>query len=269
MVDGEPFRFLTNPDQIGGDDAVLPPPDPKLFATYDGSQGKGTPGTAARGVRRQAENLVDKVKDTLSWQNGPAARSPRGRAARPACAAGGRRRPELGDQTRPGGGSPRIVIRSVQAETPVAWSSGSGSPEPALYRFARSPREEVVMVSAATDPTNTPAEERVYFRDIKPYAVVDGLDRLRGPADGVLELPHSVLWAPGGGRIDLDRPGELRLAYRAVLNEGSIDDLERLLNRDRLVAVWSDLLLPLRVLELWESRFPELRTSPDRSQRER
>lgn len=125
------------------------------------------------------------------------------------------------------------------------------------------------MVSAATNQINTPPEDRVYFRDIKPYEVVDGLDQLRGPAGGVLELPHSVLWAPGGGRVDLDRPGELRLAYRAVLNEGSIDDLERVLNRDRLVAVWLDLLLPFRVLELWEFRFPELRTSPDRPQRAR
>lgn len=100
---------------------------------------------------------------------------------------------------------------------------------------------------------------RVYFRDVKPYAVVGSLDRLRGPAGGVIVLPHSVLWAPGGGQVDLDRPGELRMAYRAVLNEGTVSDLEMVLNRDRLVRVWSELLLPLRVIELWESRFPELR----------
>jgi hypothetical protein len=108
---------------------------------------------------------------------------------------------------------------------------------------------------------DSPTESRVFFRDVKPYAVVESLDQLRGPAGGTVELSHSVLWAPGGGRVDLDRPGELRLAYRAVLNEGTVEDLVHVLNRDRLVAVWPELLLPFRVLEMWESRFPELRSS--------
>ena len=102
---------------------------------------------------------------------------------------------------------------------------------------------------------------RVFFRDVKPYAIVESLDQLRGPAAGTVELSHSVLWAPGGGLVDLDRPGALRMAYRAVLNEGTVEDLVRVLNRDVLVAVWPELLLPLRVLAMWESRFPELRSS--------
>ena len=104
---------------------------------------------------------------------------------------------------------------------------------------------------------------RVFFRDVKPYAIVDRLDQLRGPAQGAVELSHSVLWAPGGGVVDLDRPGTLRMAYRAVLNEGTIEDLEQVLNRDVLIAVWPELLLPLRVLAMWESRFPELRSSAE------
>lgn len=102
---------------------------------------------------------------------------------------------------------------------------------------------------------------RVFFRDVKPYAIVDRLDQLRGPAGGTVELSHSVLWAPGGRLVDLDRPGALRMAYRAVLNEGTVEDLVRVLNRDVRIAVWPDLLLPLRVLAMWESRFPELRSS--------
>jgi hypothetical protein len=70
-----------------------------------------------------------------------------------------------------------------------------------------------------------------------------------------------VLWAPGGGLVDLDRPGTLRMAYRAVLNEGTVEDLVRVLNRDVLIAVWPELLLPLQVMSMWESRFPELRSS--------
>ena len=110
----------------------------------------------------------------------------------------------------------------------------------------------------ASQPSGA-TEGRVYFRDVKPYAVVDALEQLDGPGGGVVELSHSVLWAPGGGRVDLDRPGELRMAYRAVLNEGTVEDLVQVLNRDRLVAVWPELLLPFRVRDLWESRFLELR----------
>jgi hypothetical protein len=77
----------------------------------------------------------------------------------------------------------------------------------------------------------------------------------------VVELSHSVLWAPGGGRVDLDQPGGVGLAYRAVLNEGTVEDLVRVLNRDRLIAAWPDLMLPRRVRDMWESRFPELRSA--------
>jgi hypothetical protein len=84
---------------------------------------------------------------------------------------------------------------------------------------------------------------------------------LHGPAGGVVELSHSVLWAPGGGVVDLGEPGGIGLAYRAVLAEGLVADQVEVLNRERLIAVWPDLMLPQRVRELRESRFPELRAS--------
>lgn len=102
-------------------------------------------------------------------------------------------------------------------------------------------------------------EGRIYFRDVKPYEAPESLDQLRGPASGVVELSHSVLWAPGGGRVDLDEPGGTAMAYQAVLAEGTIEDQVAVLNRERLVAVWAGLMLPRRVHDLWESRFPELR----------
>ena len=105
------------------------------------------------------------------------------------------------------------------------------------------------------------AEGRVFFRDLKPYAVVDDLDQLRGPAGGVVELSHSVLWAPAGSGVDLDEPGGTALAYQAVLAEGSVEDLLEVLCRDRLIAVWPDLMLDQRVRGMWESRFPELQRS--------
>lgn len=106
-----------------------------------------------------------------------------------------------------------------------------------------------------------PVERRVFVRDVKPYEVPERLDDLKGPAGGVVELPHTVLWAPGGGRVDLDEEGGVGLAYRAVVAEGSVADQVAILNRDRLVAVWQELLLPRRARELWEARFPELRAA--------
>lgn len=109
-----------------------------------------------------------------------------------------------------------------------------------------------------SQPAN-PLGGRVHFRNVKPYAVVDDLGQLRGPAGGVVEMSHSVLWAPGGGRVDLDEPGGTALAYQAVLAEGAVDDLVQVLNRGRLIAVWAELMLPARVRQLWELRFAELR----------
>lgn len=83
----------------------------------------------------------------------------------------------------------------------------------------------------------------------------------------MVELSHSVLWAPGGGRVDLDEPGGTVLAYQAVLAEGTVEDLANVLNRDRLTAVWSELMLPRRVRQLWESRYPELRSATPRNAR--
>ncbi|MDN5763693.1 MAG: transcriptional regulator [Microlunatus sp.] len=117
------------------------------------------------------------------------------------------------------------------------------------------------MASQPINPSSTPpapTDERVFFRDVKPYAIVDDLDQLRGPAGGVVELSHSVLWAPGGPYVDLDEPGGRGLAYRAVLAEGTVEDLAQILNRDQLIAAWPELMLPRRVREMWESRFPEL-----------
>lgn len=117
------------------------------------------------------------------------------------------------------------------------------------------------MTSSSINPGCTPTGDRVYFRDVKPYAVVDSLDQLHGPARGMVELSHSVLWAPGGGCVDLDEPGGIVMAYQAVLTEGTVEDLEKVLHRDRLIAVWPELILDRRVRELWESRFAELASS--------
>lgn len=110
-----------------------------------------------------------------------------------------------------------------------------------------------------TSQQRVPPGGPVYFRDLKPYEIPESLDQLRGPAGGTIELPHSVLWAPGGAGISLDEQGGIGLAYRAVLAEGTVADQVQILNRERLVVVWADLMLPRRLRAMWEERFPELR----------
>ena len=43
---GKQIEFLRDAAPATDDEGILPPPDPKLFATYDGSLGKGKPGDA-------------------------------------------------------------------------------------------------------------------------------------------------------------------------------------------------------------------------------
>jgi len=44
-----------------------------------------------------------------------------------------------------------------------------------------------------------------------------------------------------------------------VLAERTVADQVSVLNRDRLVVVWAELMLTRRIRDLWEGRFPELR----------
>jgi len=102
--------------------------------------------------------------------------------------------------------------------------------------------------------------DRVFMRDVKPYFAPETFQQLRGPAGGQLELPNHVHWGPER-IVDLDTDGGILKAYEAVLQEGSIDDQVAILNGDRLLELWPELVVPVRVRVLWESRFPQLRES--------
>ncbi|GAA0250414.1 manganese catalase family protein [Cryptosporangium japonicum] len=56
--------LVQNPPVPSDDIGLLPPPDPKLYATYDGSQGRGKPGTAAGSTAQGIANVVKKVTGT-------------------------------------------------------------------------------------------------------------------------------------------------------------------------------------------------------------
>ena len=148
--------------------------------------------------------------------------------------------------------------RRSRPHPPLGATHRKSPPERASTRTVRATFSVDEEGMAVDSQPSSPAEDRVYFRDIKPNAAVDSLAELLGPAGGVVELSHSVLWAPGGPLVDLDEPGGDRVAYRAVLAEGLVDDLVQILDRDRLIALWPTLTLPQRVRQAWESRFPEL-----------
>jgi Mn-containing catalase len=66
LVGGREIRYLAEPEILSDDIGTPPPPDPKLFATYDGSLGAGTPGDAGGALAQGAKNVVSKVKDALT-----------------------------------------------------------------------------------------------------------------------------------------------------------------------------------------------------------
>jgi hypothetical protein len=111
------------------------------------------------------------------------------------------------------------------------------------------------------DSTQPGSEPRVFYRDTKPYDVPAFLDHLRGPSVGVMRLPINVYWGPWA-TVDLGIQSDVIKAYQATIREGRVVDQVALLNRDLLVKIWPELMLPARVRNLWESRFPELTVRP-------
>ena len=102
-----------------------------------------------------------------------------------------------------------------------------------------------------------PMEPRVLIQDVIPYEVAESLEKLQGPGEGVLKLPHHVYWGPEAD-CDLGQLEGVYKAYQAILREGTRVDHEQLLNAGLLVKVWSGLMLPVRVRDLWENKFPQL-----------
>ncbi len=92
------------------------------------------------------------------------------------------------------------------------------------------------------------------YANIRPYAVPRALEELAGPAGGIVTLPGWLDWSPRRS-YDLSDPAALRVMYEQVIQEGREQDLKAYLNADLLVRVWPELILPMRVRLLWESRF--------------
>lgn len=92
----------------------------------------------------------------------------------------------------------------------------------------------------------------------RPYVVVESLDDLHGPTEGVVELPHAIDWSLGRS-YDLGDADRTRWMYTRVIREaGDVEQLKNLLDRGLLIDLWPTLVLPVRVREMWEWQHPVL-----------
>ncbi len=91
----------------------------------------------------------------------------------------------------------------------------------------------------------------------RAFAVPERLEDLVGPGSGRLRLPDSVHWGPESS-VDLAYWDDVAKAYEATLREGDLREVHTIVNPTLLRRWWSQLFLPARIRQAWESRFPEL-----------
>ncbi|GLY03107.1 MULTISPECIES: hypothetical protein [Actinoplanes] len=108
----------------------------------------------------------------------------------------------------------------------------------------------------------TAAPVRHLARPHRPVVVAGTLGELRGPTDGLVELPLRLWWQPQRA-FDLSVPTMLLWMYENVLREAiRADELRAYLDGATLVRLWPELNLPRGVRAAWEARHPRLRLSP-------
>lgn len=105
------------------------------------------------------------------------------------------------------------------------------------------------------DPSRFP---KVHFSETKPYFAPRSILDLNGPDSGFIKLPHAVYWGPDRW-FNLSRRSSLHQVYQIVLQEGSIEDINKYLDQEILLSIWSELMLPPRVIQLWEHKVKGLK----------
>jgi len=111
----------------------------------------------------------------------------------------------------------------------------------------------------SSDPSGPVAEDLALYREKFRRRLPDSLNDLRGPIQGVVELPLHIAWS-GMSSYDLGNPRQRMGLYRTVLHEGLREDLPRYLNQDLLLRLWPVLrtLVGRTVRAVWEDAFPQL-----------
>ncbi len=92
--------------------------------------------------------------------------------------------------------------------------------------------------------------------------VAASLADLKGPTEGIVELPLWLFWSSPDRMFDLSQPFMLRSMYETVLGEASRpEDLAAYLDGDTLISLWPELFLPKGVRQAWEDSHPVLRAA--------
>ncbi|MER6111451.1 hypothetical protein [Streptomyces hirsutus] len=112
---------------------------------------------------------------------------------------------------------------------------------------------------APLDLSGTDVEDLALYREKFRRRLPESLDELRGPTQGVVDLPPHMAWS-GMTSYDLGKPRQRMGLYRTVLHESLRDDLPRYLNQDLLLQLWPVLrtLVGRSVRSVWEDAFPQL-----------
>jgi hypothetical protein len=94
----------------------------------------------------------------------------------------------------------------------------------------------------------------------RPFQVVTSLAELRGAPAGMVWVPDGLADPALAGEVDVSDSERCVLLYRRVLLYGSSTLQTHVLNRERLVQLWSGLAcdLPPAVALVWQRRFGEL-----------
>jgi hypothetical protein len=96
------------------------------------------------------------------------------------------------------------------------------------------------------------------YADRRPIAVPGSWAELRGPSAGPISVPEELSWT-GRREYDLDDSADARVFYERVLIDAvTVEVVDRVVNGERLRALWPELFLPRGVRAAWEARFPDL-----------
>ncbi|MEV2191326.1 hypothetical protein AB0I02_10085 [Streptomyces phaeochromogenes] len=122
------------------------------------------------------------------------------------------------------------------------------------------------MPSSPQHPAPTPrdlsgldTDDLALYREKFQRRLPESLNVLRGPTQGVVDLPLHIAWS-GMTSYDMSNPRQRMGLYRTVLHEGLHDDLPRYLNQNLLIQLWPVLrtLVGRTVRSVWEDAFPQL-----------
>ncbi|MGW1362938.1 hypothetical protein ACWCQP_36720 [Streptomyces chartreusis] len=94
----------------------------------------------------------------------------------------------------------------------------------------------------------------------RPFQVVTSLSELGGAPTGTVQVPDGLADPALADDVDVSDSDRCSLLYQRVLLHGSSTLQTDVLNRDRLVQLWPDLVhdLPAAITQVWQQRFPEL-----------